>query len=579
MIALIIMLWITNHATTTETAGKILVLVDGLHVRETHSAYFEQLKNLGFEVTFRMADDPSLVLSKYGELLYHHIAIFAPSTIEFGGAVNVPEIVDFVDHGGNVLVAGDSRIGHAIGSLAAECGFEFGENSTAMIDHFNNDEALDNGQHTTFFVNSENVADADIIVEKKNLAPVVYRGTGLIRRENNPLTLAIMHAPRTAYARSLEGEAGMVNRKSHWRLIGNNAVLVGAVQAKNNARIVFTGSLDMFSDEFINSNYVQEGKKIVQTGNRDFVKAITEWVFKRKGVLRVKSIRHHRSGELVPPPDYTIMDAVEYEIEVEELKNGVWVPYTVNDMQMEFVRIDPFIRMTMKSKAGKYKANFKVPDVYGVYKFLVDYSRIGWTHLRNVTQCVRFFIFLSLSPRCERAEEEQLEDERVGLNEKRWMDALKNIMNDSSTDWEKKEAAALMQAYLYECCVCYSDVVCSLHCCGSGTTGVDEDDEDELALPIVDVTLGSHVASTSYAFVEGAFHLGDGEHEQLVPAETVLASADVAVAGDAENHLVFHHQPDRRLESHLPVQAVPLAQTAYIVDSLLPVGRVVADAQ
>ncbi|KRZ18222.1 Dolichyl-diphosphooligosaccharide--protein glycosyltransferase 48 kDa subunit [Trichinella pseudospiralis] len=352
MIALIIMLWITNHATTTETAGKILVLVDGLHVRETHSAYFEQLKNLGFEVTFRMADDPSLVLSKYGELLYHHIAIFAPSTIEFGGAVNVPEIVDFVDHGGNVLVAGDSRIGHAIGSLAAECGFEFGENSTAMIDHFNNNEALDNGQHTTFFVNSENVADADIIVEKKNLAPVVYRGTG----------------------------------KSHWRLIGNNAVLVGAVQAKNNARVVFTGSLDMFSDEFINSNYVQEGKKIVQTGNRDFVKAVTEWVFKRKGVLRVKSIRHHRSGELVPPPDYTIMDAVEYEIEVEELKNGAWVPYTVNDMQMEFVRIDPFIRMTMKSKAGKYKANFKVPDVYGVYKFLVDYSRIGWTHLRNVTQ-------------------------------------------------------------------------------------------------------------------------------------------------------------------------------------------------
>ncbi|KRX83528.1 Dolichyl-diphosphooligosaccharide-protein glycosyltransferase subunit [Trichinella nativa] len=387
MIALLVMLWITNHATTTETAGKILVLVDGMHVRETHSAYFEQLKNLGFEVTFRMADDPTLVLSKYGELLYHHIAIFAPSTIEFGGAVNVPEIVDFVDHGGNVLVAGDSRIGQAIGSLAAECGFEFGENSTAMIDHFNKDEALDNGHHTTFFVNSENVAEADIIVEKKNLAPVVYRGTGLIRRENNPLTLSIMHAPRTAYARSLEGEAGMVNRKSLWRLIGNNAVLVGAVQAKNNARVVFTGSLDMFSDEFINSNYVQEGgKKIVPTGNRDFVKAISEWVFKRKGVLRVKSIRHHRSGELLPPPDYTIMDGVEYEIEVEELKNGVWVPYTVNDMQMEFVRIDPFIRMTMKSKAGKYKANFKVPDVYGVYKFLVDYSRIGWTHLRNVTQ-------------------------------------------------------------------------------------------------------------------------------------------------------------------------------------------------
>ncbi|KRX83529.1 Dolichyl-diphosphooligosaccharide--protein glycosyltransferase 48 kDa subunit [Trichinella sp. T6] len=623
MIALLVMLWITNHATTTETAGKILVLVDGMHVRETHSAYFEQLKNLGFEVTFRMADDPTLVLSKYGELLYHHIAIFAPSTIEFGGAVNVPEIVDFVDHGGNVLVAGDSRIGQAIGSLAAECGFEFGENSTAMIDHFNKDEALDNGHHTTFFVNSENVAEADIIVEKKNLAPVVYRGTGLIRRENNPLTLSIMHAPRTAYARSLEGEAGMfyvfaehccysrkicgdflfqafVNRKSLWRLIGNNAVLVGAVQAKNNARVVFTGSLDMFSDEFINSNYVQEGgKKIVPTGNRDFVKAISEWVFKRKGVLRVKSIRHHRSGELLPPPDYTIMDGVEYEIEVEELKNGVWVPYTVNDMQMEFVRIDPFIRMTMKSKAGKYKANFKVPDVYGVYKFLVDYSRIGWTHLRNVTQVsVRPFkhhqferfvpsaypyyisAFTMMLSVCEYAEEEQLDDERIGLNEKCFnpVSNIHTIIERPRTDAEEgTEVVWVLWAW-----ACHSDVVCSLHCCGSGTTGVDEDDDDdddELALLIVDLALGAHVASTPYAFVEGAFHLGDGEHEQLVPAETVFASAYVAVAGDAEDDFIFDHQPYRRLESHLPVQTVPLAQTSYTVDGLLPVGRVVADAQ
>ncbi|KRX87286.1 Dolichyl-diphosphooligosaccharide--protein glycosyltransferase 48 kDa subunit, partial [Trichinella pseudospiralis] len=221
----------------------------------------------------------------------------------------------------------------------------------------------------------------------------------LIRRENNPLTLAIMHAPRTAYARSLEGEAGMVNRKSHWRLIGNNAVLVGAVQAKNNARVVFTGSLDMFSDEFINSNYVQEGKKIVQTGNRDFVKAVTEWVFKRKGVLRVKSIRHHRSGELVPPPDYTIMDAVEYEIEVEELKNGAWVPYTVNDMQMEFVRIDPFIRMTMKSKGiFQLKVVFTHQNLicycyyyyyYYYYYKLVNIKRIS--KCRTYMECTSFW--------------------------------------------------------------------------------------------------------------------------------------------------------------------------------------------
>ncbi len=34
-------------------------------------------------------------------------------------------------------------------------------------------------------------------------------------------------------------------------------------------------------------------------------------------------------------------------IEIEELKNGKWVPFTANDVQMEFVRIDPFVRQTM----------------------------------------------------------------------------------------------------------------------------------------------------------------------------------------------------------------------------------------
>lgn len=31
-------------------------------------------------------------------------------------------------------------------------------------------------------------------------------------------------------------------------------------------------------------------------------------------------------------------------------------------------------------------AKFKVPDVYGVFKFVVDYNRIGYTHLHSVTQ-------------------------------------------------------------------------------------------------------------------------------------------------------------------------------------------------
>jgi oligosaccharyltransferase complex subunit beta len=79
-----------------------------------------------------------------------------------------------------------------------------------------------------------------------------------------------------------------------------------------------------------------------------------------------------------------------YRIEIERLVKGEWKPYDANDVQLEFVRIDPFVRTTLKKKPnGAYEAEFKIPDVYGVYQFKVDYDRIGYTHLFSTTQ-VRF---------------------------------------------------------------------------------------------------------------------------------------------------------------------------------------------
>ena len=53
---------------------------------------------------------------------------------------------------------------------------------------------------------------------------------------------------------------------------------------------------------------------------------------------------------------------------------------------MEFHRIDPFIRLTMENKKGKFTANFKIPDIYGVFQFKVDYVRKGLTRLYSTTQ-------------------------------------------------------------------------------------------------------------------------------------------------------------------------------------------------
>lgn len=80
------------------------------------------------------------------------------------------------------------------------------------------------------------------------------------------------------------------------------------------------------------------------------------------------------------------MEDIIYTIEIEELKDGKWTPFTGKDVQLEFVRIDPFVRTTLVQKNGKFQAKFKLPDVYGVYQFRVEYERLGYSKLYSSTQ-------------------------------------------------------------------------------------------------------------------------------------------------------------------------------------------------
>lgn len=106
---------------------------------------------------------------------------------------------------------------------------------------------------------------------------------------------------------------------------------------------------------------------------------------------------------------------------IEKLSDGKWVPFDGDDIQLEFVRIDPFVRTFLKRNGrfpapprprfgavfsspscsrhlnvttvsfsgGKYSVQFKLPDVYGVFQFKVDYNRLGYTHLYSSTQVRR----------------------------------------------------------------------------------------------------------------------------------------------------------------------------------------------
>ncbi|XP_067130403.1 dolichyl-diphosphooligosaccharide--protein glycosyltransferase 48 kDa subunit [Centruroides vittatus] len=384
MITLIKLLLVilSSYVTLASADKETLVLLDNLAIRESHSIFFKTLQDLGFQLTYKTADDPGLTLMKYGEYLYQHLIIFSPSVEEFGGSLNVQAITDFIDNGGNVLVGASSSVGDIMREVANECGFEIDEEGSAVIDHLNYD-ASDDGKHTLIVASPNDLLDAPTIVGKKDIPPILYRGVGLIADNDNPLILEVLTASSTAYCYNPDNK---ITEYPH--AVGKSTLLISAVQARNNARVVFSGSLDFFSDQFFQSSVqrVHENKKYEKSGNQALATALALWVFKEHGVLRAGNVKHHIKGETQPPDAYTIMDEVVYSIEIEILKQGKWEPFNAKDLQLEFVRIDPFIRTGLKKKGAKYVAEFKVPDVYGVYQFKVDYNRMGYTHLYSTTQ-------------------------------------------------------------------------------------------------------------------------------------------------------------------------------------------------
>jgi hypothetical protein len=77
----VLLLVVAARAHQDENKKRVLVLLDNFGVRESHSTYFKLLKDSGFQLTFKTADDSSLALSKYGEYLYDNLIIFSPSVV------------------------------------------------------------------------------------------------------------------------------------------------------------------------------------------------------------------------------------------------------------------------------------------------------------------------------------------------------------------------------------------------------------------------------------------------------------------------------------------------------------------
>jgi len=124
-----------------------------------------------------------------------------------------------------------------------------------------------------------------------------------------------------------------------------------------------------------------------KSGNELFSKQLLQWLFQERGILQAKNVKHHRMGEKEAPFTYTIKENIEYSIEIQEWNGKKWVPFLANDVQLEFRMLDPYIRINLNHDSnGLYNTSLKLPDVYGVFTFKIEYIRRGYGFLTSITR-------------------------------------------------------------------------------------------------------------------------------------------------------------------------------------------------
>ncbi|XP_040574753.1 dolichyl-diphosphooligosaccharide--protein glycosyltransferase 48 kDa subunit [Lepeophtheirus salmonis] len=362
--------------------GRVLVLLDNNSYKESHATFLKDLSDLGLDLTYKTSDDSSIVLKKYGEFLFDHLVLMSPNVEEFGGGLTPDVIADFLDAGKDVFVGGVES-SDLLREFASECGFEVDEEGSMVLDHIHYDSVKDEeGLHTVVVAEPGKhlIKSAPIVGSAVGDKPLLYKGVGILA-DANPLVLPILSSSSYAYSYNPNKPI-----KEYPHATGKNTLLIAGLQARNNARVIFSGSLDFFSNDYFESSVHSRGAES-PSGNRDLAKALVSWCFKESGLLRTSQLKHHLVGQTESPPFYTVTEDVEYSIVIEEFKGGKWVPYSAKDVQLEFVRIDPFVRINLKPDGnGKFSAKFKIPDVYGVYQFKINYVRTGISRLYSTTQ-------------------------------------------------------------------------------------------------------------------------------------------------------------------------------------------------
>jgi oligosaccharyltransferase complex subunit beta len=366
------------QAGAADNSKKVLALFESLENSSSYAQYLGRIKEQGYEIEQRSATDPKLHLREWNTWKYGKLIIFASGIKSFGGALDSEAILDFVDAGHDLILAADSRASEEVRNLASDLGVDLEARGSVVTDTLGGvaqSKAVD-----ASLVLSTQVLDAPAVFGETPIKdPILFRGIGASIAPDSQQAFQVLGGEASHFV--ADPEKGFTEEV---QAAGKAISLFAVSQTRNDARVVVSGSMDAFTDTFLQATNVKtkSGASYTKTGNEQFLVELTRWAFHERSVLRVSNLRHHPPNSTEQPQRYRITDEVVFEVNIEQYKDGSWQPYEASDVQLEFVMLDPHVRTFLEhDRQGRFFKQFKIPDVYGVFKFVVDYNRLGLTHL------------------------------------------------------------------------------------------------------------------------------------------------------------------------------------------------------
>lgn len=374
--------------------NKTLVLLDSWATIETHSLFFEHVRNMGsgnHTLEFKLISgnpNEDVKLQQFEKYFYDNIILMAPTVRSFGKEVKVKDLLDFVDGGHNIMVFASSDSRKVVRDIANEFGVDFEDYGY----HMEGGEAPKTGAQASLSRTawSSSLFEPLERVFSKLERPVLYEdgiGSILDNNENNKHVFPILRADPGSFSVNPNAPT---DKSKYGGVSGQQLTLVAGYQTLYNQRVTLSGSMKMCSNEAMLANRDPSLDNAIESSpNYKLCTELVEWNLQERGVLRVDNVRHNKLGDKrggSNPENYKRQVDIEYFVDIHQKMNGEWVPYVADDVQFQFTMLDPYYQVAMtqpdKSKAT-YTYQLKTPWRLGIFKFIVDYKRYGLTYIDN----------------------------------------------------------------------------------------------------------------------------------------------------------------------------------------------------